>query len=55
MKFGSHEDLIDTFEVSAEITWVEGDDFGAKFIDVDEGLKDRLWKRLVHESQKELS
>lgn len=54
IKFDSHEDLIDTFEVSAEISWIEGDGFGAKFIDVDEDLKDRLWKRLVHESQSEL-
>jgi len=55
MKFDNHEDLMDTFEVSAEIIWVEGDGFGAKFTDVDEDIKDRLWKRLVHESQRELS
>ncbi|MFT5727086.1 MAG: hypothetical protein ACI8PB_001218 [Desulforhopalus sp.] len=54
VKFENHEDLLDQFEVSAEIIWVEGDDFGAQFIDVDEEMKDRLWKRLVHESQREL-
>lgn len=54
MKFDRHEDLLDLFEVSAEITWVEGDAFGAKFIDVAEDTKERLWKRLVHESQREL-
>ena len=54
IKFDNHDDLLDLFEVSAEITWVEGDGFGAKFIDVDEDTKDRLWKRLVHESQREL-
>lgn len=54
VKFENHEELLDQLEVSAEIIWVEGDDFGAKFIDVDEEMKDRLWKRLVHESQREL-
>lgn len=54
MSFDNHEDLLDTFEVSAEISWVEGDGFGAQFIDVDEEIKERLWKRLVHESQCEL-
>lgn len=54
VKFDNHEGLLNTFEVSAEIAWVEGDGFGAKFIEVDEDIKEQLWKRLVHESQKKL-
>jgi hypothetical protein len=54
IKFDSHEDLLSLFEESAEITLVEGDAFGAKFIDLDEDTKEWLWKRLVHESQSEL-
>lgn len=53
IKFDTYEELLDLFEVSVEVTSVEGDGFGTKFIDVDDEIKDRLWKRLVHESQKE--
>lgn len=55
LKFENYEDLLGQFEVSAEITSVKGESFWVKFIEVDEEIKDRLWKRLVHESQCELS
>lgn len=54
IKFDSHKDLLDHFEVTAKITTVEGNGFGATFVDTDEEMTGGLWKRLVHESQCEL-
>ena len=54
IKFDHHEDLIGHFETPAEVTLSEDNGFGARFEDVDEVMKDQLWKRLVHESQSEL-
>lgn len=55
MSFEPYKDLLEQFEAEAVITAVDGDKFGARFEGVDEALKEKLWERLVHESQCELS
>ena len=53
--FEPYEGLLEQFEAEAVIVWADGDKFGARFEGVDEALKEKLWQRLVHESQCELS
>jgi hypothetical protein len=53
--FKVHEDIPDRFELGARVTWVEDDSFGVQFDNIGDELKDKLWKRLVHESQCELA
>ena len=55
VKFDAHEGLLEEFHTEAIVTWVDGDGFGVRFEDVDTGLQEQLWNRLVHESQCELS
>jgi hypothetical protein len=53
--FNAHEDIPDRFELNAKVCWVEDDRFGVEFDDIDAEHQDKLWKRLVHESQCELA
>ncbi|TKB07138.1 PilZ domain-containing protein [Desulforhopalus sp. IMCC35007] len=53
--FNAHEDIPDRFELKAKVSWVEDDRFGVEFDDIDADHKDKLWKRLVYESQRDLA
>lgn len=55
IQFDPHEELLTTFEAEAEVSWVEVHKFAALFKNVHDSDRDRLWERLVHESQCELS
>ncbi len=55
IEFDSHEELLNRFEADAKVAWIEDDRFAVTFANVDESLQERLWERLVHESQCELS
>jgi len=48
--FEKHEDLLRVFEGEARIVRAEDDDFAIKFEGLTTDSKERLWKRLVHET-----
>lgn len=51
IKFDPFEDLLQQFDAEAEVTEVTGDGFTALFKEGDEEFAEKLWQRLVHESQ----
>ena len=54
IKFKKHEKNMGALECEAEVIWVESNNFGIKFIIMDDEHKGQLWERLVYESKCEL-
>lgn len=53
--FQKHENLLEVFEIEAEVVWVENNQFAVNFQKVDNDLREQVAARLIYESKCDLN
>lgn len=51
--FNKQGNLLEVFEINAKVIKAKDEMFTVKFVELDIGLKEKFWERLVHESKSE--